>query len=123
MRDTILTINNIGTITHARSLDVGDTQSMILLPTYLPPIFHPDVPQYDEIKEGEDVTRKLNKAEIKEKLGAMGYNADGNVRVLKQRVTEANVPLYETKSKIIPGYVGKPKDATQITCKVGVHKR
>ena len=102
----------MGTITHARSLKVGDTQLMIFLPTNLPPIFHPDVPQYDEIKEGEDVTRKLNKAEIKEKLGAMGYNTDGNVKVLKQRATEANVSLYDTKSKIIPGYVGKPKGAT-----------
>ena len=62
MRDTILTINDVGTITHARSLKVGDTQSMTFLPTDLSPIFHPDVPQCDVIKEGEDMTRKLNKA-------------------------------------------------------------
>ena len=87
MRDTILTISNMGTITHIRSLNIGDTKSMIFLPTDLPPNFNPDVPQYDVMKEGEDVTRKLNKVEIKEKLGAMGYNTDGNIKVLKQRAT------------------------------------
>ena len=65
------------------------------------------------------MTRKLNKVEIKEKFGAMGYNTDFNIKILRQRATEVNVPLYETKSKIIPGYVGNPKGAAQIACTRG----
>ena len=53
MRNKILTANDIGSITHTRSLKVGNTQSMVFLPTDLPPIFDPDVPQYDVVKEGE----------------------------------------------------------------------
>ena len=72
MRNTILTASDIESITHARSLKVGDTQSMVFLPTDITPIFDPDVPKYDVAKEGESVTHKFNKAEIKEKLEAMG---------------------------------------------------
>ena len=118
MRNTILTANDIGSITHTRSLKVGDTQSMVFLPTDLPPIFDPNVPQYDVSKD-DSVTHKFNKAELKEKLEAIGINSDGNVKVLRQRAIEANLPLEETISKIIPGYVGKPKGAAQVACERG----
>ena len=119
IRNTILTANDIGSITYTRSLKVGDTQSMVFLPTNLPPIFDPDVPQYDVAKEGESVTHKFNKAEIKKKLEVMGMNSDRNVKVLRERATEANLPLEETISKLIPGYVRKPKGAAQVACKRG----
>ena len=51
MRNTILTANDIGSITHTRSLKVGDTQSMLFIPTDLPPIFDPGAPQYDVLKD------------------------------------------------------------------------
>ena len=52
-------------------------------------------------------------------MEAIGIISDGNVKVLIERVIEANLPLKETISKLIPGYVGKPKGAAQVACKRG----
>ena len=73
MRNIILTANNIESITQTRSLKFGNTKSMVFLPTDLPPIFDPDVPKYNVAKEGESVTHKYNKAEIKKENESNGY--------------------------------------------------
>ena len=41
------------------------------------------------------------------------------MKTLRERAKEANVPLIETKGKVILGYVGQPKGAAQIVCKQG----
>ena len=49
------------------------------------------------------MTRNLTKIEIKEKLEALGMNGDRNVKTLSARAQEANVPLTDTKGKVIIG--------------------
>ena len=65
------------------------------------------------------MTRNLTKIEIKEKLEALGINGDGNVKILRARSQEVNVPVTETKWKVIIGYVGQLKGAAQIVCEQG----
>ena len=48
-----------------------------------------------------------------------GLNTDGKVEQLKQRATEANIPISETTGKLIPGYIGKAKGALQIAAERG----
>ena len=71
IRDTVLTENNIGPITHTQSLIVVNIQSIVFLTTDLPPIFDPDIPKYDISKEGESVTHKYNKTD--KEIGSAGY--------------------------------------------------
>ena len=47
MRDSILTKEDIGPITHSRTIGVGNTQSMVFQDDDLPPIFDPTTPKYD----------------------------------------------------------------------------
>lgn len=57
MRDSVLTANDIDTLTHERMIGVGMKQAMIFLTNDLPPIFDPTAPQYDETVPGESKTR------------------------------------------------------------------
>ena len=41
-------------------------------------------------------------------------NSDGNVEQIRGSALLANIPIQEIKGKMIEGYVGKPKGATQI---------
>ena len=116
MRDSILTEDDIGNISHARSLKVGATQIMSFQENDLPPIFHPDAPKYDQIVTTEDVTRKFTKKVLQEMLNARNINSDGLVEDLRKRAEEAIIPISETSGKVIEGYVGKPKGALQIAC-------
>ena len=86
----------------------------------LPPIFDSKGPKYDVIKSDNLLTRKLNKSELKDVLEEKGLNTDGKVDQLRQRVTNVNIPLTETKGEVIPGYIGKPKGAQQIACERGL---
>ena len=114
MRNTTLSVNDIGTIMHEGVLKAGDTQEMIFSETSLPPIFAPGVPKHDIEREDENVTRRLTKVELKAALELKGFNSDGKVNELKARATEAGIALTETLRKIEEGYVGKPKGAQQI---------
>ena len=113
-----MTNEDIGPITHSRTIGVGNTQSMVFQDDDLPPIFDPTAPKHD-VSLTDSVTKTLNKSELKKKLEELGLNSDGNVKTLKARATEAGLPLTETTSKIIPGYVGKPKGAAQIAAERG----
>ena len=116
MKSTVLNENGIGTIMHARSIKVGDRQSIVFLPTDLPPIFHSDVPKYDIVKESENVIQNLTKAEIKLESEELGINNDRNMNTLRVRAQESNVSFTKIKGKVFREYVGKPKRAAQIVC-------
>ena len=114
MRSSLLTINDVGDIMHARRILPGMIQSMVFTPDDLPPILRPDAPKYDTIIEGVSTTRKLTKAEIKLLLEKKGLNSDGNVEQIRGRALLANIPIQQIKGKMNEGYVGKPKGAAQI---------
>ena len=114
MRSSLLTSNDVGDIMHARRILPGATQSMVFTDNDLPPILRPDAPKYDTIIEGESTTRKLTKSELQAVLEEKGLNSDGNVEQIRGRALLANIPIQEIKGRIIEGYVGKPKGATQI---------
>ena len=50
MRNSILTINDTGTIVQERIIAAGEEQSMVLIEENLPPIFGPGVLKYDVLK-------------------------------------------------------------------------
>ena len=70
---------------------------MVFVPTDLPPVFHPDVSKYNIVQEGEIRTWNFTKAEIQKKLELSGINREENVKELKERGKDANVPLTEKK--------------------------
>ena len=106
--------NDIGPIQHERVLKIGDTQKMTFQEDDLPPLFGHEATKYDVEKDGEDVTRRLTKGQLKTALESKGFNGEGLVDVLRGRATEAGIPLTETIKKVKEGYVGKPKGGAQI---------
>lgn len=102
----------------AYSLSIGDTQHMIFREDDPPPIFNQNAPKHDIIQT-EKITRKLTKPELKKLLEEKGFNGEGKVDTLKIRAMDAVIPLAMTKTKVVPGYVGKPKGAAQIACERG----
>ena len=82
MRNSMLTINDVGTIVHDRTIAAGEEQSISFKDNDSPPIFDPGAPKYDVIIEGQSVTRNYNKGELREKLEEAGLNSDGKVDVL-----------------------------------------
>ena len=67
MRDSILTNEDIGPITHSRTIGVGNTQSMVFQDDDLPPIFDPTAPKHD-VSLTNSVTKTLNKSELKKEI-------------------------------------------------------
>ena len=118
-RRSVLSKNNIGTTTYDQSLKSGDLQNMVFSETDLPSIFNSEAPKYDVIESDNLLTRKLNKSELKDVLEEKGLNTDGKVDQLRQRATEANIPLTETKGEVIPGYIRNPRGAQKIACERG----
>ena len=53
MYNSVLTYDDIGTLTHVRTLTVGMTQSMLFLKINPPPIFDPTAPKYDQVVPGK----------------------------------------------------------------------
>ena len=64
MCSSTLTANDVGTLTHARTIKVGSLKPMVFSANDDPPIFDPAAPKYDQLIPGEDVMRTLNKAEL-----------------------------------------------------------
>ena len=85
----------------------------------LPPIFAPNTPKYDIPIEGEYITRKLNKSQLKLALELKGLNSDGGVEQLRLRATQSVIPLTEKVGNMMEGYVGKATRAAQILCERG----
>jgi len=83
MRSSVLSKNNIGTITHERSLKGDDLQNMVFSETDLPPMFDSEALKYDVIKSGNMLTHKLNKSELKDVLEEKGINTDGKFDQLR----------------------------------------
>ena len=46
-------------------------------------------------------------------------NSDDNVAQLRAQAQQANIPITETMSIVVPGYIGKLKGAAQIACERG----
>ena len=80
----------------------------------LPPIFNPNTPKYDQIIGVQDNTRAFTKPELEKMLEDRGLNSDGDVRTLRAQTVAAKIPLKDITSHVLPGYVGKPKEALQI---------
>jgi len=62
MRSSILTADDVGTLTHTRTIKVGLLQLMVFSANDDPPIFDPTGLKYNQPVPGEDFTRTLNKA-------------------------------------------------------------
>ena len=116
MRSSKLTIDDVGTLEQEQRILPGSIQSMVFTADDHPPIQDENTPKYDAPLGDESVTRKLTKAELKSVLETSKMNSDGNVEKLRVRATLANIPIIETKGKIIEGYVNKAKGAAQILC-------
>ena len=119
MRNSLLTEKDVGELQHERRILPGFVQSMVFSLDDKPPIVQPDAPKYDTPVDGDSVTRKLTKAELKQVLETHGMNGDGNVEQLRGRATLASIPTTETKGRVVEGYVNKPKGAAQILCERG----
>jgi hypothetical protein len=63
--------------------------------------------------------RVKNKDNLVRDLDAAGINSRGNVPVLKERCRQAGISLEKTLDKLIPGFVGKPKGALQLSYERG----
>jgi len=57
IRSSTLTANDVGTLTHARTIKVESLQLMVFSANDDPPIFDPTAPKYDQPALGEDVMR------------------------------------------------------------------
>ena len=100
MRSSLLTNNDIGALIHERRIQAGEIQSMSFTEHDLPPIFAPNTPKYDIPIEGEYITRKLNKSQLKLALELKGLNSDGGVEQLRLRATQSVIPLTVTVGKM-----------------------
>ena len=58
-------------------------------------------------------------AQLKKTLKDKGLNNDDDVKHLRLRETEANIPISQASGKVISGYIRKPKNTAQISAERG----
>ena len=97
---------------YSPSLNVGDVQSMWFKPGDIGPFWMSatewEEKQHDKVIGGATITRQFTKTELIAKLKEKGITAKGKKDAIVAVATENNVPLSETKDKIIEGWEGKP---------------
>jgi hypothetical protein len=77
-------------------------------------------PEHEIVLERNSEKKVKNKDDLRRDLDAAGINSKGNVPILKERCRQARISLEKNLDKLIPGFVGKPKGALQISYERGL---
>ena len=119
LRDTIIKQEQGYLGPHLPKLKPGDTQSMVFHPHDIGPFWmtqqQREERRHDKVLEGETVTRQYTKAELLRHLKEQkGITAKGKKAAIQAEVQEHNLPIQETKARIVEGWENKAKGLLQV---------
>ena len=67
--------------------------------------------------KGKQSTRQYTKDELLKQLRQRGILAKGKKQAIQSKAQELNLPIEETKAKVIKGWENKLKGLIQVVCK------
>ena len=108
---------------HSPKLQVGDVQSMVFSapdsgPFWMTAVQRADT-SHDRILD-EPTTREFTKDELLRALKERHVSAKGKKTAIQQIAHDHDLPIHETKAKVIEGWEGKPKGLLQILWERGI---